>query len=86
MHLQLGQDMARHRTKELVPRFRLREAMEAAGRTNVSELARDSGVSRPTIHAMLNNSSEQVHLKTLGRLARVLGLQSPGELIGWSTE
>jgi hypothetical protein len=32
--------------------------MEDAGKTNVSELARESGVSRPTIHAMLNNSSE----------------------------
>ena len=76
----------RHRTKDPVPQFRLREAMNAAGITNVSELARISGVSRPTIHAMLNNSAEQVHLRTLGRLARALGLTSPGDLVGWSTE
>ena len=86
MHLRLGHDMARRRTKELVPQFRLRQAMEDAGKTNVSELARESGVSRPTIHAMLNNSSEQVYLRTLGRLARALGLESPGELIIWPDE
>ncbi len=75
--------MARRRRRELVPRFRLLEAMEDAGMTNLSELARDSGVSRPTIYSLLNNSSGQVHLRTLGRLAHALGLESPGDLIVW---
>jgi transcriptional regulator with XRE-family HTH domain len=79
-----GKGMAPRRAKEAIPRFRLKEAMKAAGMTNVSELARASGVSRPTIHAMLNNSAGQVHLKTLGRLAVALKLENPGDLIGWS--
>jgi DNA-binding phage protein len=60
--------------------------MEAAGMSNLSELARLSGVSRPTIYSLLDNSSEQVYLRTLGRLAHALGLRSPGDLIVWGEE
>jgi hypothetical protein len=69
-----------------IPRFRLLEAMDDAGLSNLSELSRRSGVSRPTIYSLLNNSSGQVYLRTLGRLALALDLESPGDLIVWAEE
>jgi len=79
--------MARRRTRKMpVPRFRLLEAMDDAGLSNLSELSRRSGVSRPTIYSLLNNSSGQVYLRTLGRLAHALDLESPGDLIVWAEE
>jgi len=79
--------MARRRTRKMrTPRFRLLEAMDDAGLSNLSELSRRSGVSRPTIYSLLNNSSGQVYLRTLGRLALALDLESPGDLIVWAEE
>lgn len=79
--------MARRRTRKMrIPRFRLLEAMDDAGLSNLSELSRRSGVSRPTIYSLLNNSSGQVYLRTLGRLALALDLESPGDLIVWAEE
>ncbi len=79
--------MPRRRTRKMrVPRFRLLEAMDDAGLSNLSELSRRSGVSRPTIYSLLNNSSGQVYLRTLGRLALALDLESPGDLIVWAEE
>lgn len=63
--------------------FRLAEAMEQAGISSVAELSTMSGVSRPTIYAMLANRSQQIRLETLGRLAFHLGVKSPGDLIVW---
>ncbi|HEX6815424.1 MAG TPA: helix-turn-helix transcriptional regulator [Gemmatimonadaceae bacterium] len=60
-------------------RFRVDELLRARGMSQ-SDLARASGVSLFTVHAIANNRTVQVRLDTLEKLARALGVE-PGELI-----
>lgn len=60
-------------------RFRLKELLERAG-ISQNELARQSGVSFPTINAMMQNKTRGVQLETLDAIARVLKVE-PGELL-----
>jgi DNA-binding Xre family transcriptional regulator len=62
--------------------FRLREVMEARrpGLT-LMELARESGVSRPTCQALYHNKTTRVDLGTLDKIAAFLGAPV-GELLG----
>jgi DNA-binding Xre family transcriptional regulator len=62
--------------------FRLREVLEGMPEPpNLSELARATGVSRTTVHAMYHNVTTRVDLATLDVLADALGCE-PGELVG----
>ncbi len=66
----------------MTTRFRLREILEARGLTQV-ELARQSKVPLLTIGRLCRNSTAQVSLKTLDRLADSLGV-APGDLLSSS--
>jgi DNA-binding Xre family transcriptional regulator len=62
--------------------FRLRDVMEGRpAPPNLSELARASGVSYPTVRAIYHNATTRVDLATLDALAQALGCE-PGQLIG----
>jgi DNA-binding Xre family transcriptional regulator len=58
--------------------------MAEAGIKTIMELSRRTGLSRPTLTAMADNTGTQVLLSTLGRVAEVLGQKSPGDLIVWN--
>jgi DNA-binding Xre family transcriptional regulator len=61
--------------------FRLQELLDNRDPPmSQSELARRSGVSLVTVNGIANNRTQQVSLKTLDALARVLGVE-PGDLI-----
>lgn len=60
-------------------RFRLQQLLDAAGMSQ-NELARRSGVSLVTVNKIAQNRSNQVALKTLDALSKVLGCE-PGDLI-----
>ena len=69
-----------------IVRFRLQELIDLKG-TSQSALSRDSGVSFATISRMCRNTSAQVSLDTLGRLARALGDDvEPGDLVEFAPE
>ena len=59
--------------------FRLAAILEKAGLSQV-ELARRAGVGIQTVNRLFNNTTAQVSLKTLDKLAAALGVE-PGELI-----
>lgn len=59
--------------------FRVRELLEWRGMSQ-SELARQAGVSFPTVNAMCANRTKQVALATLDKIAGVLKVE-PGALI-----
>lgn len=62
--------------------FRLREALEALENPpSLMQLAKDAGLSYPTVHGIYHNDTTRVDLATLDALARALGCE-PGELIG----
>lgn len=62
--------------------FRLREAIEVRkDPPSLSQLAKDAGLSYPTVHGVYHNDTTRVDLATLDALARALGCE-PGELIG----
>jgi putative transcriptional regulator len=64
---------------DMTARFKLREVLEAAGMSQ-SELARRSGVSLVTVNKIAQNRSNQVSLKTLDALSKVLRCE-PGDLL-----
>lgn len=66
-------------TLEMGARFRLQELLDAVGMSQ-SELARRSGVSLVTVNKISQNRSNQVSLKTLDALSKVLGCE-PGDLL-----
>jgi len=66
-------------TLELGARFRLQELLDAAEMSQ-SELARQSGVSLVTVNKIAQNRSNQVSLKTLDALSKVLRCE-PGDLL-----
>lgn len=59
-------------------RFRLGALLEAKGLSQ-RELARRAGVSPTTVNHMVSNTTAQVSLRTLDRLAAALGVE-PGEV------
>ena len=67
------------RTLEMGARFRLQELLDAAEMSQ-SELARRSGVSLVTVNKIAQNRSNQVSLKTLDALSKVLKCE-PGDLL-----
>lgn len=66
-------------TLEMGARFRLQELLDAVGMSQ-SELARQSGVSLVTVNKIAQNRSNQVSLKTLDALSKVLKCE-PGDLL-----
>jgi transcriptional regulator with XRE-family HTH domain len=64
--------------------FRLREAMESKDPPpSLRQIAKASGVSYTTVHAIYHNSTTRVDLATLGSLAQVLQVNA-GDLVGES--
>ena len=57
--------------------------MAERGIKTITELAKQTGLSRPTLTAMADNTGTQVLLATLGRVAEALQQKSPGDLIVW---
>lgn len=63
----------------MTTRFRLAALLDAAGMSQ-AELAERAKLSTRTINRMCLNTAGQVSLKTLDKIATVLGVE-PGELI-----
>lgn len=63
----------------MTARFRLQELLDASAMSQ-SELARRSGISLVTVNKIAQNRSNQVSLKTLDALSKVLKCQ-PGDLL-----
>lgn len=59
--------------------FRVAEVLERAGLSQ-AELARRAGVGVQTVHRLCNNTTAQVSLATLDKLAAALSVE-PGDLI-----
>lgn len=65
--------------------FRLLEIMIQRG-LGITQLAKMSGLSRPTIYALRDNTADGVALATLGALCTALAIE-PGELFAvWAAD
>ncbi len=61
--------------------FRLRELLEGREEPlSLAKLARESGLSYATVHAIYHNDTARVDLSSLDALAAVLGV-GPGDLL-----